>query len=122
MWRDQPHDDLRAGGHLSRRQDLASAVIGALPSHPAYFSGSCLVNADLHRPVAGSGCSSFACRTLCCQHSVMHSEGVKKLRDPVSRVEHASLHGAWWNANDRRDLVDRSAVVIDEIYDLTMRG
>jgi hypothetical protein len=52
----------------------------------------------------------------------MHSEGVKKLCDPVPRVERASLHGAWWNANDRRDLVDRSAVVIDEIYDLTMRG
>ena len=52
----------------------------------------------------------------------MHSKGFKKLCDPVPRVEHTSLHGAWWNANDRRDLVDRSAVVIDEIYDLTMRG
>jgi hypothetical protein len=52
----------------------------------------------------------------------MHSKGVKKLGDPIPHVERASLHGVWWNANDRRNLVDRSAVVIDEIYDLTMRG
>ena len=52
----------------------------------------------------------------------MHSEAAEKLCDPISRVEHASLHGAWWDSNDRRDLVDRSSVVVNEIYDLAMRG
>src|SRR6266480_501924 len=86
------------------------------------FRDHALVNANFHCPVATSGRASFACRSLCCQDSLMHSKGIKKLCDPVPRVEHTSLHGVWWNANDRRDLVDRSAVVIDEIYDLTMRG
>src|SRR5215813_4597614 len=49
----------------------------------------------------------FACRSPCCrENNSMLSEAAEKLCDPIPCVEHASLHRAWWNSNDRRDLVD----------------
>ena len=52
----------------------------------------------------------------------MHSEAPENPCDPIPRVEHARLHGAGWNASDRRDLLDRSPVVVNEVNDLTMHG